>query len=195
MKIPCRIKNFTRDIISGKQNLTLEINGDITELVEKLKDELLSIDIKKFRKKRSLTANSYYWALVHKVSEANGLPDIVTHNLYLRDCRCLERINGEAVAVPVPDTPEAEHEVLRKEEYHLLPTSRTIEGKNGTLRFYLMLRGSSDFDSAEMARLIDFVVQDAKQLGIETITENEQRKLIELYGRSKSNDKEKTTEN
>lgn len=171
--------------MSGKQNLTLELNGDATELVEKLKDDLVSVDIKKFRKKRSLTANSYYWALVHKVSEANGLPDIVTHNLYLRDCRCLERINGETIAVPIPDTAEAEQEVLRKEEYHLLPTSRTIEGKNGTLRFYLMLKGSHDMDSLEFSRLVDFVVQDAKQLGIPTITEAEQQKLIELYGRSK----------
>lgn len=183
-----RIKNFTKDILSGKQNITLEIDGDITELVEKLKDDLLSIDIKKFRKKRSLTANSYYWALVHKISEANGLADIVTHNLYLRDCRCLEYINGETVAVPVPDTEEAEQEVLHKAEYHLTPTSRTIEGKNGTLRFYLMLRGSSDFDGFEMNRLINFAVQDAQQLGIPVITENEQRKLIELYGRRQSND-------
>lgn len=180
--IPGRIKNFTKDILSGRQNITLEVDGDITELVEKLKDERVSIDIKKFRKKRSLNANGYYWALVHKISEANNIPDAVTHNLYLRDCHCLERINGETVAIPVPDTTEAEEEVLRKTEYHLLPTSKTIEGKNGTLRFYLMLRGSSDFDSAEMARLIDFAVQDAKQLGIPVMTENEQKKLIELYG-------------
>ncbi len=184
-----RIKNFTKDFLSGKQNLTLEVNGDITELVEKLKDELLSIEISKFRKKRSLTANGYYWALVHKISEVNNLPDMVTHNLYLRDCHCLEYINGETVAVPVPDTPEAEGEVLRKSEYHLMPTGRTIEGKNGTLRFYLMLRGSSDFDSGEMNRLISFAVQDAKQLGIPVMTENEQRQLIELYGRSKKNEK------
>lgn len=181
--IPGRIKNFTRDIISGKQNITLEVNGDITELVEKLKDDLVSIDIKKFRKKRSLTANGYYWALVHKISEANNLPDMVTHNLYLRDCHCLEYINGETVAVPVPDTAEAEEEVLRKSEYHLMPTSRTIEGKNGTLRFYLMLKCSHDMDSKEFSRLVDLAVQDAKLLGIETITEEEQRKLLELYGR------------
>lgn len=180
-----RIRDFTRDILSQKQLLTLEVDGDIRELIERLRTEKLSIEIKKFRNKRSLTANGYYWSLVHKISEMNGVSDAWTHNMYLRDCHCLARFeDGTPVTVPVPDTTEAEIEVMNKTEYHLLPTSQTIEGKNGRLRYYIMLRGSSTFDSAEMARLIEFAVQDAKQLGIETITPTEQAKLIELYGRS-----------
>lgn len=178
-----RIRDFARDIFSRKQILTLEIEGDCAELIEKLKDEKLSIEIKKFRKKRSLTANSYYWSLCHKISRINGVSDAYTHNLYLRDCHCIERFeDGTPITVPVPDTTEAELEVLNKTEYHLMPTSKTIEGKDGTLRYYIMLRGSSTFDSSEMARLIDFAVQDAKALGIETITPTEQQRLIELYG-------------
>lgn len=181
-----RIRDFTRDILTRKQLLTLEVDGDILELIEQLKDEKLSIELKKFRKKRSLTANGYYWALVHKISEKNGVSDAWTHNLYLRDCHCIARFeDGTPITVPVPDTDEAEIEVMNKTEYHLMPTSSTMEGKNGRLRHYIMLRGSSSFDSAEMARLIDFAVQDAKALGIETITAEEQRKLIELYGRKR----------
>ena len=187
-----RIRDFTRDILTRKQLLTLEVEGDIIELIEQLKNEKLSIEIKKFRKKRSLTANNYYWSLCHKISEMNGVSDAWTHNLYLRDCHCIARFeDGTPVTVPVPDTEGAEIEVMNKTEYHLMPTSQTIEGKNGRLRHYIMLRGSSTFDSAEMARLIDFAVQDAKALGIPTITENEQRKLIELYGVSRH---EKITE-
>lgn len=179
-----RIRDFTRDIFNNKQLLTLEVDGELSELIEQLKDEKLSIELKKFRKKRSLTANGYYWALVHKISEKNGVSDAWTHNMYLRDCHCLARFeDGTPVTVPVPDTDEAEIEVMNKTEYHLLPTSQTIEGKNGRLRHYIMLRGSSTFDSLEMNRLINFAVEDAKALGIETITETEQRKLIELYGR------------
>ena len=179
-----KIKNFTRDIFSGKQELTLDIDGDCSELVERLKSEKLSIEIKKFHKKRSLTANGYYWALVHKISKITGNSDAWTHNTYLRDVHCIERFeNGTPVTVTVPDTTEAEIEVMNKTEYHLLPTSQTIEGKNGRLRHYIMLRGSSSFDSAEFSRLLDFCIQDAKQLGIETITETEKQRLIELYGR------------
>lgn len=182
-----RIRDFTRDILTRKQLLTLEVEGDIVELIEQLKNEKLSIEIKKFRKKRSLTASRFYWQLVHKISELNGVSDAWTHNMYLRDCHCIARLeDGTPITVTVPDTEQAEIEVMNKTEYHLMPTSHTIEGKNGRLRHYIMLRGSSSFDSAEMARLIDFAVQDAKQLGIETITETEKQKLIELYGVSRN---------
>ena len=182
-----RIRDFTRDILSQKQLLTLEVDGDVVELVERLKNEKLSIDIKKFRKKRSLNANNYYHLLVHKISELNGVSDAWTHNMYLRDCHCLQTVDGTTIAVTIPDTTEAEIDVMNRSDIHLIPTSKVEKG----LRYYLLLRGSSDFDSAEMARLIDFAVQDAKALGIETITEAEQRKLIELYGVSRH---EKITE-
>ena len=177
-----RIHDFTINFLTKKQLLTLEVDGDCRELVDSLRGEKLKIDIGKFREKRSLTANGYYWQLVHKISEMNGVSDAWTHNLYLRDCRCLDTIAGETIAVTVPDTDEAEEEVLNKEEYHLLPTSQTKEGKDGTLRYYLKLRGSSSFDSKEMSRLIDFAVQDAVEMGIPTISDTETKRLIEMYG-------------
>lgn len=178
-----KIRDFAIDVMSRKQLLTVEIDGDCRELIDRLKDKKLSIDIKEFRKKRSLTANSYYWSLVHKISEINGVSDAWTHNLYLRDCHCLDTVAGETIAVTIPDTDEAEIDVLNRTDIHLLPTARTKQGKDGTLRYYLKLRGSSDFDSKEMSRLIDFCVADAKEMGIETISEQEQARLIELYGR------------
>lgn len=175
-----RIRDFTRDILTRKQILSLEVEGDLSELIEQLKDEKLTIELKKFRKKRSLTANGYYWSLVHKISERNGVSDAWTHNLYLRDCHCLATVDGTTIAVTIPDTDEAEIDVMNKTDIHLIPTSKVVQG----LRYYLLLRGSSDFDTKEMARLIDLAVQDAKQLGIETITATEQERLIELYGKS-----------
>lgn len=177
-----RIKDFARDIFTRKQVLTLEVEGDCSELIEKLKDEKLTIDIKKLRNKRSLNANSYYWALVHQISKATGNSDAFTHNTYLRDCRCVKQIAGVTLSVPVPDTDEAEDEIMNSPTQHLYPTNKVVEGKTCQLRYYIVLKGSSEFDSAEMARLIEFAVRDAKDLGIPTITETEQKKLIELYG-------------
>ncbi|MBQ0089296.1 MAG: hypothetical protein KBT27_08185, partial [Prevotellaceae bacterium] len=51
--------------------ITLEINEEPTEELEKIKDiEKLSIEIKKYRKKRSLDANAYMWVLCQQLSEA-----------------------------------------------------------------------------------------------------------------------------
>ena len=82
-----RIRDFTRDILTRKQILSLEVEGDLSELIEQLKDEKLTIELKKFRKKRSLTANGYYWQLIHKISERNGVSDAWTHDYRSDDPR------------------------------------------------------------------------------------------------------------
>lgn len=173
-----RIKDFTNDIFTRKQNLLLEIDGDCSELIDRLKNDDISIELKKYIPKRSLTANGYYWSLVHKISVINNVSDTFTHNKYLRQCRCLMTIGGKTVAVTIPDTIEAESSVLERSDVHLIPTSKTERG----LRYYLMLKGSSEFDAKEMSRLIDFAVEDARQMGIETITEQEKERLVQLYG-------------
>lgn len=178
-----RIKDFARDIFSRKQLLTLEIEGDCEELIDRLKNDTVSIEIKKYRPKRSLTSNSYYWTLCHKISEITGNSDAWTHNKFLRECNCIATVDEQTIAVTIPDTEEAEKEVMEKRDYHLTPTNRYTDGRKGRLRYYLLLRGSSTFDSKEMARLIDFAVRDAKDLGIETISPAEQQRLIEQYGR------------
>ena len=44
-----------------------------------------------------------------------------------------------------------------------------------------MMRGSHTYDSGEMSILIDGVVQEAKQLGIETLTPNELERMKNLW--------------
>lgn len=176
-----KIKDFSEDIFTRKQKLTLEVEGNCRELIESLRDEKLKVDIGKYHPRRSLSANGYYWTLVHKIAQKSGVTDSYLHNQYLRDCHCLYMIEGSTVAVTVPDTDEAERAVMEKTDIHLIPSSKT----DGTLRYYLLLRGSSDFDSKEFSRLLDLAIQDANELGIETITQTEKERLIELYEKNK----------
>ncbi len=92
----------------------------------------------------------------------------------------------QAVYVVIPDTEEAEKHVEESETYHLKPTSQVKEGKDGRMyRTYMMLRGSSDYDSREMSKLIDGLVAEAKELGIETLTPEELHEMNERWGISK----------
>ena len=71
--------------INRKQRLTLEIDGDARELYDQLhEEEKLSIEIKKYRQKRSLNANAYFHVLVNKIARALGDgDDNVKKNLVL----------------------------------------------------------------------------------------------------------------
>ena len=72
MKLVGKIIEATRNIFNGKVRITLEIDEEIADILEhlyKLKEENLSIEIKKYREKRSLDANAYCWVLIQKLAE------------------------------------------------------------------------------------------------------------------------------
>ena len=88
-------------------------------------------------------------------------------------------IDGQAVYTVLPDTEEAENAINAAETYHLKPTSQVKEGKGGKMyRTYMMLRGSSDYDTKEMGVLINGLVEECKEQGIETIPPDELRRIL-----------------
>ena len=50
-------------------------------------------------------------------------------------------------------------------------------------------KGSSDFDSAQMARLIDSLIQDAENLGIPTVPDDEVERMVNRWGKNPSSKK------
>ena len=131
-------------------------------------------ELKEHKKGRSRSQNSYYWELAGEVAKKSvkfGANINEIHNRNLRELGLREYINGQPVCVYIPDTEEAEKAALNAETYHIKPTSQTKEGKNGEVfRCYVMLRGSHTFNTEEFSSLVDMMVQEAKAVGIETMT-------------------------
>lgn len=126
-------------------------------------------DVTEHKKKRTLSQNAYYWTLINEVARKQHRSVPYVHNTELRAARYARWFEDELVLVSIPDTDEAEALVMEQTEYHLAPTNR----REGEKRVYVMLRGSSDFNTAEMSHLLDLLIQDAQALGIETMTETE----------------------
>lgn len=187
-----RAAGVSVDYLTGKMNITLEANeaSVIREGYDKIKDvEKLSVKIVKYRKKRSLDANAYYWQLLSKVAEAMQVSKPFAHNYMLRRYGQIEVFDGQAVYVVIPDTEEAEKKVFEAETYHLKPTSQVKTGKGDrTYRTYMMLRGSSDYDTKEMSKLIDGLVTEAKENGIETLPPDELERIKSMWGKNEKID-------
>ena len=137
-------------------------------------------DLTEHKEKRRLTQNAYYWALVGKVAQKTRIPSAEIHNRNLRDLGLVERMNGSVIPVYIPDTDEAEQNALLSETFHIKPTSQTKEGKDGTYRCYVLLRGSSDMNVEEFSALTDLIIQEAQSQGIETLPPNELAHMREL---------------
>ena len=139
-------------------------------------------DIKEHKERRSLDSNSYYWVLVSKLSQKLRMSCARIHNTMLRDVAPPYLIDGRVAMQPIPDTDEAESQVIESTTYHLKPSSGTIEGKDGQVyRWYIILRGSSTFNKEEMSALIDRVVAECKEQDIETATPTELAQMAELW--------------
>ena len=181
MELKGELVHITRDLKSGKMWITFGVD-EIPPEVNSLQVSPLTITIKKWRAKRSLDANNYYWELIEKIAAALPNAKPAVHNMMLRRYGTLKRIGGETMMVFIPDTDEAEHTALMDEFYHLKPTSLTKTAEDGrTFRAYLVLKGSHEMDSKEMSALIDGAVMEAKDLDIETVTPDELERMKRAY--------------
>lgn len=152
----------------------------LTDWLLNKKDDSQQFEIKKHHAKRTKSQNSCYWAILHKVAGAMKMSEAECHNRMLWHYGCKWTIDGEVVGAWLPDTDEAFKSALQEVKYHTVPTSEVKPGKDGKMiRAYILLRGSHEYNTKEMARLLDGCIQEANNLGIETIPPNELQEIRE----------------
>lgn len=187
MKFTGFLKEPIIDYITGKITILFEPCEDFREAYEYFNGcGKLTLEIKKYKAKRSLDANAYYWVLLTKLARVLGMTNAEAHNMMLCWYGQLELFDEKAVCMTIPDTEESEKKVKNSSEYHLRPTSQVREGNDGVMyRTYKLLRGSSTYNTEEMARLISGLIEQCKEAGIpdaEIASPNEKRILKERYG-------------
>lgn len=148
---------------------------EIMNFLETMKPKKYTCTIKEFRKKRSLDANAYLWKMIGQVSEAVLAPTEEVYRSYIRD------LGGNYEVFPVrndfadkfPTVWEADHIGWFADNIGL----SKYEGYTNFRCYY----GSSIYDTKQMSRLIQAVVDDCKELGIETLSEMELSRLKEEW--------------
>ncbi|MCM1400333.1 MAG: hypothetical protein NC225_12730 [Clostridium sp.] len=177
MECTGRLKDASRSL-DGKAQITLAINevGVALAGYDSLKDaETLDIVIKKHRKKRSLNANNYFHNLVGQIADVLNSSHTEVHNRLISE---YGQIDTDVETIIMRD----DVPWLKLENMHLRPTTATQVLDNKKLyRVYFVMRGSHTYDTAEMSKLIDGTVSEAKELGIETMTPNELERMKQLW--------------
>jgi hypothetical protein len=165
--------------MNRKQRITVEVDADFRNEFDRLKEEDLDIEIKKHRKRRSLSANAYFHVLVNKIAEAQGLGnDEIKTSLVCEYGSLAKDKDGSTVGFKLPESVD----VTTIYPYVKCFDTRIEGGK--TFNCYLVYKQTHLMDSKEMARLIDGAVYTAKDLGIETDTPEQLAKYKEEWGRS-----------
>lgn len=168
MKTTGNIADISFDFATGKPKVTLllEDKQGFLNGIDEIKDEKLTVELKKFRPKRSLDSNAYCWVLLDKLAENQRVPVDELYRHYVKE------IGGNVDVVCVKDEALSKLQEAWK-RCGLGWFSDTFPSKLEGCTNVLLYHGSSDFDSATMARFIDAIVQDCKSVGIETATPQE----------------------
>ena len=175
METTGKLTSVTKDIISGKLNITFQIDTvPVDELNRIAAIESLDIKADKHREKRSRDANAYFHVLVGKIAEAETISKAKAKNILICRYGQVETLPDGSPMIYKTNAP-AEY-MIELESIHSIPVKYTDEAT-----FYKIYRGSHTYDTREMSLLIEGTVADAKELGIETLTPAEIERMVKAW--------------
>lgn len=162
---------FGRD---GKQRVTVELDEDFREAWDALHDGEVAVEIKKYRKRRSLDANAYAWVLIDRLAEKLRMPKLDVYRELIRN------IGGVSQTVCVQD--KAVQDLITGWGHNGIGWfAETMPSKLKGCTNVILYYGSSSYDSAQMSALLDLLIDDCKAQGIETTTPEELAKYKEEW--------------
>lgn len=166
--------------------LTIHTSENVGPLFDDLRESDVDVTVKKHRKKRSLDANAYAWALLDKLAAHYG---VAMEKVYRQE---IQSIGGVSEVLCLRENAAATF--CRSWERNgigwMTDTGPSkLKGCVNVTVWY----GSSVYDTEQMSRLIDAIVQDCRDAGIETMTPRELDALVSRWGEVTSWDAGKNT--
>lgn len=130
------------------------------------KDKLFSI--KEHKEKRSLNANAYAWSLIGKIADVLRSSK---EEIYLE----MLKKYGQSEIVSVLSNIN----IAGYFKYYEPIATVTLQGKEFT--HYKIFKGSSEYDTREMAILIDGIISEAEELDIDTLPPDEIERIKMIW--------------
>ena len=149
--------------------------GTIEQVIQYLfkQDKSKKYEVKEVKQKRSLDSNAYAWVLLGKLQDKLH---IAKEDIY----KSLIKEIGSYEVIPVKnEAVERFRQAWSKNGLGWITetTKSKLEGFTNVIAYY----GSSTYNTSEMSRLIELIVQECKQQDIETMTPNELNSLLESW--------------
>lgn len=130
-------------------------------------------EIKPYKEKRKLRANSYAWTLIGKIARVVGSKKEEVYREYIKDKGIYSVVTLSSEAVPTF--------IEKWERKGLGYICETSKGKTEDSTDVIAYYGTSSYNTKEMSDFIDYVVSEAKELEIETLPPHEIQRLKDLW--------------
>lgn len=172
-----KIDKFSVDYATNKAFLMLSINEmqDLINCYNELSQcDKVSVKIDKYREKRSNEANAYCWVLLGKLAAKLNKPKIELYRDFIKDVGD----NCEVVCVVDKAVEKLCKGWMRNGIGWVTDTMPSkIDGCTNVILYY----GSSTYDTLQMSNLINNIVDECKEQGIQTQTPDEIANMLSLW--------------
>lgn len=154
----------------------MQVNQALLSVYPKIQDgKVFEVEIRKKRKKRSLDCNSYFWVLCQELAKVMRCTKEEIYRKYIKEY-------GDYVPMPIKaDAVSKFCEIWASGGIGWL-TEVVGDSKLKGYKLVLAYYGSSAYDQEQMSRLIDAIVEDCKEVGIDTRTPSEIAEMKAMWG-------------
>jgi hypothetical protein len=150
-----------------------EFKNTVKNFCETLEDKVYTATLKPYRP-RSINANSYFWALIGKISEKTRVPQSEIYKSMVKE------IGGNSEVVCVQN--KALDKLISGWSHNGLGwVTDILDSKIDGCTNVILYSGSSTYDTAQMSRLIDLAVQECQQQDIEVLPPDKLQLLKEEW--------------
>ncbi len=169
------------DYKTRKSKISLLLDTKEIEIVEQLKNEnKLNVELKKWRKKRSLDSNAYCWVLCDAIAKKITVADaIVTKEQIYKDA--IMHIGTFETMILPEKALERWTRIWSNQGIGFLVEEVSRKDKCVKINCYY---GSSTYDTKEMWLLIQLLIDEAKKQGISTRPQEEIESMMKEWDKN-----------
>lgn len=154
-------------LVDGKIEISFKADKSILKAFDGVdKEKEFTINIKEYRKKRTLSQNAYLWVLLDEIGKKLRLNKEQVYKSYIKDYGIFEvlPIKNEAVDRFTNNWAKNGLGWFTQE----LGKSK-LDGYTNLIAYY----GTSTYNTQELNRVLDAIIEECKELGIQTLTKEE----------------------
>lgn len=172
--------NFDRE---GNNRITLTAFSDCRNEFDEMYGKEVDVIIKPHRKKRSLDANGFCWAMCTDIGNALS-PPISKEEVYRKAIRDV----GEYEPLPIRE--DAVETFQRRWAAKGIGWFADIidDSKLPGYKLVFAYYGSSTYDTKTMSRLLDYLVQDAMSMNLPIPASKEQEEMLQRWSKKVENE-------
>lgn len=168
----CRLLDISIDYVTNKGKITLQVAKNELQQLETLVDKELAVEIKEYKNKRSLNANNYCWVLIQEIADALGSTKEEVYKKFIKEKGIFRTMTVDNKAL---------NTLIYLWQDKGLGWVVDILDKKEDSTEVILYYGTSSYNSKQMATFIDYIVESAKEIGIQVISPEDLALLKEKW--------------